>query len=283
MANYNISKASVWGGAITGAFFGLIGIFMIFIPNETDYDLSASLIYAAIATAVFVGFVARNAAQTIPAFAWIAFSAFGILFPICIFFTFISLEELQDYSEAVPSTAPGGSNGGNYSSENYSGTESGVVPRSGSRFGGNGGTAAPSEPEVTEDAFGQSKSSSAPTSGGPRFGRTTMDDPSYAPYERGLHDRIADLDSDETITITLTDGRLFSFNTIAIINLDDDTYCVVESAAALDDIPAGTIGVFKFIWGDDGEELIASVDDEETIDRVEAEFQKLLDAENGSN
>ena len=280
MANYRISKASVWGGVIAGAFFGFIGLFMIFIPNETDYDFSASLIYAVIATVVFVGFAARSAIQTFPAFIWIAFSAFGILFPICIFFTFISLEKLQDYSEAVTYTAPGGSNGGNYSSENYSGTESGVVPIDGSRFGG---TAAHSEPEVTEDAFGQSKSSSAPTSGGPRFGRTTMDEPSYASYERGLHDRIADLDSDETITITLTDGRLFSFNTIAIINLDDDTYCVVESAAALGDIPAGTIGVFKFIWGDDGEELIASVDDEETLDRVEVEFQKLLDAENGSN
>ena len=138
------------------------------------------------------------------------------------------------------------------------------------------------EPVVTEDAFGQSKSSSTPTSGGPRFGRTTMDQPAYVPEERGLHERIADLESDETITISLADGRLFSFNTLAIIILDDDTYCVVEAAEELDDIPVGMIGVFKFIWGDDGEELVISVDDQETLDRVEAEFQRLLD-ENGSN
>ena len=281
MASNRISTKNVIIGIVVGAILGLIGLLMIFFPNEYECDFLSAIIYAVIAAIVFVILVIQSRKQTIPGSLWIASLIFGILFPICIPFAFIALDKLQGYSAAEIYTAPGGSNGGNYSSGNYSGTESGVIPRGGSRFGG-GGAAVSSEPEVTEDAFGQSKSSSAPASGGPRFGRTTMDEPSRS-VERGLHDRIADLDSDETITITLQDGREFSFNTLAIIPLDDDVYAVVEAAKELDDIPVGMIGVFKFIWGDNGEELVISVDDQKTIDRVEAEFQKLIDAENGSN
>ena len=276
MAGNKISTKEFIIAIVTGTILGLLGLLQIFFPNENELDFASPIVYTAAAAIVFAIFAMRSRKQPVSSIIWITFVIFGIIFPICIPFTFISLGKLQGYSMANKQSSSGGANGGNYSSGNYSGTASGVVPRGGSRFGGGG--ASSTEPEVTEDAFGQSKSSGAPTSSGPRFARTTMDEPA----QRSLHERIADLDSDETITISLSDGRLFSFNTLAIIILDDDTYCVVQAAEALEDIPVGMMGVFKFIWGDDGEELVISVDDDETIERVEAEFQRLLE-ENGVN
>lgn len=280
MASGKLTVKSIAIGIVSGAILGFIGLLAMFTSFEVYPGPASPIVYAMVMSAIFIAAHFIGKTRIVPAAVWVAYLVYGIIFPLSIPLSFISIGKLQGYTSQNYGSSTGGTNGGNYSSSNYSDESSGVVPRSGSRFGGGRSSASETQSEPAIDAFGQSKSSE-PT-GGPRFGRTVNNDPTPVSEERSLHDRIADLDNDETITITLTDGRLFSFNTIAVIPLDDEVYCVVEAAEALEDIPVGMMGVFKFIWGEGGEEMIASVDDQATLDRVEVEFQKLLDAQ-GSN
>ena len=287
MASRNLTKADLGIGIAVGALLGLFGSLLPLFPSESVYGNLSTIIYALVVSAVLIAIIFAGKNKFPLGKVWIAALIFGILFPVCIPFTFVAAGKLSEYSLGS-SSYTGSTNGGNNASGNFSGSGSGVVPKRGSRFADGGSGAAPEAESFGTEAFGGSSKggTDAPASGGPRFGRTEAESTEIDIPEHiggsGLFDRIAEFDDSEPITIELVDGRPFSFYSIAIIPLDGETYCIVECAEDIGEFTKGTLGVFQFIYGPNGEELIKSVEDDDILARVEAEFQRMI-AEQGGN
>ena len=78
------------------------------------------------------------------------------------------------------------------------------------------------------------------------------------------------------VILVLDDGEELEFSNVFSVNIDFNTYVILQPVEALDGMEEDEALVFLLTF-EDGEDQYSIVTDEEMIDRVFDEYYKLLD------
>lgn len=89
--------------------------------------------------------------------------------------------------------------------------------------------------------------------------------------------------SDYVITLTTADGEEVDFYEIAGIALEGNYYVILQPVERLDGMDEDEALVFKVSRGNDGSDKFEIELDDEVIDAVFEEYNKLLDEAEGGN
>lgn len=84
-------------------------------------------------------------------------------------------------------------------------------------------------------------------------------------------------DDDDIITLTTADGEEVDFIEVAGIEHKNDFYVILQPVELLDGMGEDEALVFKVTKGDGDEDKFEIVTDEEIIDAVFAEYNRILD------
>lgn len=86
---------------------------------------------------------------------------------------------------------------------------------------------------------------------------------------------------DEDMVVILVDdkGKEREFLEIAVIDLDQKFFSVLESTETFDDIEAGDIMIYEIGEDEEGNETLLPIESEETLSKVYEKFNELLMAE----
>lgn len=89
-------------------------------------------------------------------------------------------------------------------------------------------------------------------------------------------DQLLDENNDENIILYDKDDNPFEFMQVAVIPLKDDTYAILKPITEIDDVEDDEVLIFKFIENGEDEDHLEVETDEKIINKVMAEFQKLI-------
>ena len=92
-------------------------------------------------------------------------------------------------------------------------------------------------------------------------------------------DKILSEDNDDNIILYDESDNETEFEQVAVIPLDEEVYVILAPVTQIEGVGEDEAFVF-IIEGDEGEELLSIVTEDEIVDRVFEEYYKLLD-ENG--
>ena len=84
-------------------------------------------------------------------------------------------------------------------------------------------------------------------------------------------------ENDDIITLITTDGEEVDFIEVAGIELNDNFYAILQPVELLDDMEEDEALVFKVTAGDDEGDKFEMESDDDVIDAVFAEYNRLLD------
>jgi hypothetical protein len=89
------------------------------------------------------------------------------------------------------------------------------------------------------------------------------------------------LDENDTSNITLfsSEGEKMEFEQIALIPIDDKVFAILKPTGKVPAIGENEALVFEIVEKDDEESYLNLVSDIDTIDKVFAEYNKLVDAQ----
>lgn len=84
---------------------------------------------------------------------------------------------------------------------------------------------------------------------------------------------------EDIIQLVNEDGETVDFFHVATIEFENNWYVFFEPAEELEDIDEGEVVVFKLDTDEDGEDLFVPIEDEELMDRVFEEYNRLIEEE----
>lgn len=88
-----------------------------------------------------------------------------------------------------------------------------------------------------------------------------------------------ELMDEDVIQLINEDGETVDFYHVATIEFENNWYVFFEPAEEMEDLDEGEVAVFKLETDEDGEDLFVPIEDEELMDKVFAEYNRLLEEE----
>ena len=99
--------------------------------------------------------------------------------------------------------------------------------------------------------------------------------------EMNIIDQLLDPNNDENIVLYDEDNNPVEFEQIAIIPKDDSVYVLLAPVTPMEGVGEDEAVVFVIEEDEDGEALLSIVMEDDVIDSVFAEYEALLDEEDG--
>lgn len=99
--------------------------------------------------------------------------------------------------------------------------------------------------------------------------------------EMNIIDQLLDPNNDENIVLYDEDNNPVEFEQIAIIPKDDSVYVLLAPVTPMEGVGEDEAVVFVIEEDEDGEALLSIVMEDDVIDAVFAEYEALLDEEDG--
>ena len=99
--------------------------------------------------------------------------------------------------------------------------------------------------------------------------------------EMNIIDQLLDPNNDENIVLYDEDNNPVEFEQIAIIPKDDSVYVLLAPVTPMEGVGEDEAVVFVIEEDEEGEALLSIVMEDDVIDSVFAEYEALLDEEDG--
>lgn len=90
------------------------------------------------------------------------------------------------------------------------------------------------------------------------------------------HEKVNDGELSDTIELVGDNGEVFKFYHIGTIEYKDEWFVFFQPAEVLDGVDPDEIVIFK-IGGDEGDEVLLPINDEELLNEVYEEFMRELE------
>ncbi len=97
--------------------------------------------------------------------------------------------------------------------------------------------------------------------------------------EKKVNEEENDIIEEDIIQLVNEDGETVDFYHVATIEYEDNWYVFFEPAEELADIDEGEVVIFKLETDEDGEDLFVPIEDDELLDRVFEEYNRLMEEE----
>ncbi|MBQ9716333.1 MAG: DUF1292 domain-containing protein [Clostridia bacterium] len=86
---------------------------------------------------------------------------------------------------------------------------------------------------------------------------------------------------EDIIQLINEDGDTVDFYHVATIEFEEKWYVFFEPVEDLADVDEGEVVVFRLETAEDGEDLFVPIEDDEELDRVFEEYNRLIEEEDG--
>ena len=97
--------------------------------------------------------------------------------------------------------------------------------------------------------------------------------------EKNVNEEENDIIEEDIIQLVNEDGETVDFYHVATIEYEDNWYVFFEPAEELADIDEGEVVIFKLETDEDGEDLFVPIEDDELLDKVFEEYNRLMEEE----
>ena len=90
-------------------------------------------------------------------------------------------------------------------------------------------------------------------------------------------DKLFDPENTEPLYLYNQEGEEVAFEQIAVIPYEGETYCILQPIEGMEDVPEDAGLVFLITTDSEGEEILDIVDDDDKVDAIFDEYEKLLE------